>query len=282
LESGTSTSITVKLETPSTSNDKIKVEDDWSVAAKDVSINFEGTNMYKGTQSAVIELLQLSTNGVEVGLIDTDKIHLLKSRDHKFDYDDRAEYIIGDYYMLITGPDGKVVPEGSSSDLGVWIDPTDNCVKITLTSPTGDMIDFLDSGKYTVKVYYIKDITNTRIVTTPDTISFTVTDDTKEVVFKTLRSGKTSLDGTDLESVKEIVAEQMVFTIDGTVWADLDAEMIEKVTYKPIGDEYNPQYVRITAVEFNVPVSDDEENIYYYRSVVKGLKSLIRVGVEEN
>lgn len=284
IESNATTTVSVKLRTPATSNQMIKVdEDDWSIAAEDVAITFDKENQYNITQEAVIELFQVSTNGIEVGLVDSNLIHLLDDKNPDFKKVD--EYEVGHYYVVITGPDGKVVPvaDNTFSDLGAWIDEDESCIKINLTArESGMMLEFLDSGKYTAKVYKVTKISSTKAVTDPDSVTFTVTDELKDIAYKTKRSGKTTLDGTSLESVKEIVDELLIFTIDGTTWSDMDAEMIENVDYKPIGDEDDPDYIFIRSVEFAVPVDGKNANALTYRRVVKGINLSIRVGVDED
>jgi len=277
--SGASVKINVSLKTPTTASGEI-VATNWSVEAKDVNITFKEDSKYNTTQEAVIEILQTSKNNVNVGLA-SENVYLLDTKSPKFDIKD--DYTIGDYYVLITGPDGKVVERSANgSGLGVWIDEKEHCIKINLTAPeSGMMLEFLESGKYSVKVYKITNITTTRVVTDTESATFTVKDDTKDIAYKTKRNSKTSLtvDGSDdLDSVKEIVAELMIFTINGSTWSDMTAEMITDVDYKIIGEDY----VFIRSVEFAVPVDGKDANALTYRREVKGINQSIRTGVDED
>ena len=222
------------------------------------------------------------SNTIEVGL-ETSNIYLLDDKNHKFEVGDN--YSIGDYYVLITGPDGKVVQESSGSDLGVWVDEANHCIKVNLTALSkGLMLDFLDSGKYNVTVYKITNVTSSRITTTKKAVSFQVSDETKEVSYKTMRGGKSTIDvssETDLEAVKEVVAEQMVFRLGDSTWTDLTAEMITDVTFK-YKETGSSTYVIIRSVEFAVPIDGKDPNILAYSRTVKNLNKSIRVGVEED
>lgn len=279
-ESGAKATVNVTLKTPTTSGGEIQVNS-WSAEAEDVAITFDADNKYDTTREAVIEIFQTTKNGVKVGL-ESENVYLLDDKNHKFDINDF--YTIGDYYVVVIGPDGKVVEEaGVNGDgLGVWLDKNQHCIKVNLTAPeSGMMLEFLASGKYTVKVTKITNITSTRVVTDTETINFTVKDETKEIAYKTKRSGKTSLDvedANDLDSVKDIVAELMVFTIDGSTWSDMNAQMITDVDFKLVGKEY----VFIRSVEFAVPVDGKDAYALTYRREVKGINQSIRIGVDED
>ena len=281
-ESGAKVSISVSLKTPTTSNGSIQVTS-WKLNADNVAITFDSDNLYNSKNEAVIELFKLSKNNIEVGL-EKGNVYLLDEKNPKFDVED--DYKVGDYYMLITNPDGDVVEEAASSDdLGVWVDEDEGAVKVNLTSlSSGLMLDFLESGKYSVTVYKITNVTEKRVVTDKESTTFTVTDDTKDVTYKTMRGTKTEIDVNsqyDVESVKEIVAELIVFRLGDSTWSDLTANMITdaKFRYKEAGDE---TFIIVQSVEFAVPVNGKDENVLTYsRTVNKGLNKSIRVGVDD-
>jgi len=266
--------VNVTLQTPSKSNGQITTTG-WSIELDNPNIVIGNETMQTLQESASIEFLKKSSNGVAVGLYED--LFVIDSNNYKFTKDNCN---VGEVYVYIAGPDGKPVPLGSSSEVGVYVDDTEHCIKINAfamgSSNSGVMLESLPEGKYTVKATRITSV-GSNVGTTVLTKTFDVADETKEVTFRSIKSTKTSISlnsSVDTESVKEIVASVLTFNLDGKEWTTLTKSMITDVTYV-----VNNNVVVIRSVEFAVPVSNENITGLSYRKTVTGINKAITTGV---
>ena len=266
--------VTVNLQTPVITNNEIVVSN-WSLGLQNQNINIGTLDLSSTTLSAVIEAYQLSSNGIKVGLYSN--LHVLGTLDHQFTAGNCSE---GEVYVLVLGPDGKPVQAGTASTLGVYVDSLTSSIKVNVCAPSGNgvALEALPEGTYTVRATRIVSTSPYVRTATLPTTSFIVTDNTREVTFRSLKSTKTPLtvySSTDVTGVKAIIASVFNFNLDGQPWSDLDITKILNVEYK-----INGQYLIVYSVEFAVPI---EGNLYgmTYKKTVKNINQQIRMGVVE-
>ena len=221
---------------------------------------------------AEIEIYQLSKNGsYKVGLLTNGSMDeqdnlvnviLQPTATYTFPASDVRE---GDVYVLVLGPDNRIVDEaGDNLNLGVYLDGAGK-VKVNITESSSNL-KALAAGRYTVKVTKINKITNSYVSKTTKTTTFTVEDKTKDVAvvgYNNNRRTSESVYGIDDDKMKDIVCELFVFTLGGTKWTTLTRDMITKVNCSVVNS--NGAY-RINSVEFAVPVGDDG-NVTYSKTV---------------
>ena len=193
-------------------------------------------------------------------------------KNHKFTVDN---CLAGEVYVLVLDPDGKPVEQAQDEDeIGVWVDSIENTVKINVVGQSKDdsrIAEFLPSGKYTVKVTCITDVSNKVSKKALSDVVFTVEDNTQKVTFYSVRNRKTSVNvngSNDLESIKTIVVDCLRFRLNGNDWTSLQEEMIKDVDYY-VGDDF----VVIHDVEFVVPYGED--NALSYKQVVTDIDESI-------
>lgn len=263
--------VTVTLQSPVVVNNAIVVSN-WNLGLQNPSIKVGDLDLSSTTQTAVVEAYKLSSNGIKVGLYDN--LHIIDSVDYQF----TSGCVEDEIYVLVLGPDGKPVPVGSAGTLGVYVDNLSHSIKVNVCAPsaTGAVLEALPQGTYTVRATRILG-TSPYVRTATLTTSFTVTDNTKDVTFRSLKSTKTPLTiygAGDINGVKAIVASVCNFNLDGKPW-NVDATMITNVDFKVTG-----QYLIIRSVEFAVPI---EGNLYgmTFKKTVTGINQQVKTGVVE-
>ena len=214
------------------------------------------------------------SGNVEVGLFGN--LHILESRNHIFTPSNCSADQI---YILVTGPDGNVVPQASHSNaLGVYADVVNGCVRVNVSAPgeNSNIHETLSAGQYTVTATRIISVGNIVQKAVLPTTSFTVVDNTKEVTFRAMTNVTTPLTVSgddDLAGIRAIVAQNITFNLDGEPWNNIIPFMITDVDYVKSGET-----VFIRSVEFAVPF--DLGNPYgagYKKSCAVG--KTIRTGV---
>ena len=270
-----STKVTVTLKKPKLSDTEEIVVNSYQIGVKENKIDLIDTKAedFEVVRAAQLEVYQLSS-GVKVGLYNSDEIVVQESASHKFTVDNCEE---GQVYVLVTGPDGKVVKEAESEDaVGVWIDSSTNCVMINVAGISSDdssTVEFLQAGTYKVKATRITSTEKTvkKTTLTPSSVSFTVEDNTENVTFLSLKSRKTenTVSGSkDVESVKQIIVELFRFRLGGKEWTTLTTDMIKDVKFT-VGKET----VVVHDIEFSVPYGEDSS--IGYEKVIKGMNKAI-------
>ncbi len=268
------TKVTVTLKKPKLSDINEVVVNSYQIGLKENVVKLMDTKAEDEIRAAQLEIYQLSS-GVKVGLYDSSQIVIQESANHNFTVDNCAE---GQVYVLVLGPDGKAVKEAESSDsVGVWIDSTEDCVMINVAGRDEDdssMIEFLEKGKYTIKVTRITSVDKKvqKSTITPTSLSFTVEDNTSDVVFQSLRNRKTNITvsgKTDVESVKQIIVENFRFRLGNKEWTTLTTDMIKDVKFTP-----SKEYLVVHDIEFAVPY-ENEDSSMSYKKVIKGLNQAI-------
>lgn len=266
-----SDSITVQTKNPASASKGIVV-DDWEVGMKNATITFGEGDLTEVDAKAEVEIYQISQTGnYKVGLItngnvdEKDNINIIKYQSTKTPSWDKAK--AGEIYVLVLGPDKSVVPEAESEDeLGVWIDAYGN-ISVNLTEADNKNLSCMKEGTYTVKITRInKDGGSSK---TPKQTTFTLVDNTKDVVFAGLKSARTELSASDIE---EIIVELCNFRLGGSTWTTLTENMITNVVY----EERKNNKIYITSVEFAVPADGKSETgVVTYKKIVDIKKQVI-------
>ncbi|MBR6643142.1 MAG: hypothetical protein IKL28_05745 [Lachnospiraceae bacterium] len=266
-----STGIRVALKNPANANGEIALGT-WEVGMVESNISYGEGGEADISAQAEIEIYQLSKNGsYKVGLLTNGSMDeqdnlvnviLQPTATYTFPASDVRE---GDVYVLVLGPDNRIVDEaGDNLNLGVYLDGAGK-VKVNITESSSNL-KALAAGRYTVKVTKINKITNSYVSKTTKTTTFTVEDKTKDVAvvgYNNNRRTSESVYGIDDDKMKDIVCELFVFTLGGTKWTTLTRDMITKVNCSVVNS--NGAY-RINSVEFAVPVGDDG-NVTYSKTV---------------
>lgn len=263
-----SSTVRVNLKNPASNTTDGILVNGWDVGMKEEVISFGNGSGSEVAAKAELEIYQLSKNGgYKVGLLTPGvrdengndvKIILQEAATHKFDSDNCTP---GEIYVLVLGPDGKVVEETSGTGLGVQID--NGKVVINVTESLSN-ITSLPEGKYTVRVTKINKISNSYVSKTTKTTYFTVEDNTKDVAVAGYNNNRRTSKTLSDSSMEEIICDLFVFTLGGTKWTSLTPEMITAVNYT----EQSAQGVyRITSIEFAVPSGGD--NTITYSKTVK-------------
>ena len=195
-------------------------------------------------------------------------------------------------YVLVVGPDGKAVKAATSSaasgsglGLGVYVDENYFVgVNVTADDDNDGYVDYLATGKYTVKVTFVTNVKVENGVVTDvtyktRTANFTVTDDLDAVNFVDMYEVETYLtvDGTDdLDAIKDVIQKNYKFTYDITnkskleTWVPSDDEILD-VNCIIKGD-----YITIKSITFRIKTGDD-----YYVTVTRDINRAVKLGVTE-
>ena len=265
--------VTVTLKKPKISDANEIVVNAYQMGLKENEITLIDKKADTEVRSAQLEIYQLS-NTVKVGLYGASQIVIQEDANHKFNVDSCVE---GQVYVLVLGPDGKPVKEAESADsVGVWVDAAEDCVKINVAgkdTENSSVIEFLKAGRYTIKATRITKVDKTvqKSAITPNSLYFTVEDNTSDVEFKSLKGRETTIkvtDKTDKESVKQIIVELFRFRLDNKEWSTLTTDMITDVTFS-----VSKEYVVVHDIEFAVPYEGD--SYMSYKKVIKDLDQAI-------
>ena len=241
--------INVTLQNPIAANGTINVSA-WSLGLPNDRISLGEPKEGEWIQYASIEAYKTSSNGIKVGL--HDDLHIQTTANHVFT---TANCYAGQVYVLVKGPDNKVVATAKdSTSLGVYVDKATNSVKVNVSAPisTGSLVqESLPVGVYTVtatRIVNVGTVVQKNVLTT----SFTVVDNTKDVSFRAVKNVSTPLtvSGSDDQmGIKQVVANTLTFNLGGQAWTAMNSAMITKVEYVMQGNT-----VVIREVEFAVPV----------------------------
>lgn len=265
-----STGIRVTLKNPAASDGTIAIST-WDIGMKQSVISYGEGKENEVAAQAEVEIYQISKNGsYKVGLLTTGTydennnriyVQLQPSATYSFP---AGECEAGDIYVAVIGPDGKMLGEGSSMELGVYVDG-DGKIKITVTG-SSSVLTALTAGKYTVRVTKINKISGNYVSKVTKSTTFTVEDKTKNVELvgynNNKRTDKSVYGATD-PTLKEVVAELFVFNLGGAKWTNLTADMINEVNCVPMAVD---GAYRITSVEFIIP-ADGDSTIKYTKTV---------------
>lgn len=274
-ETNRKTTITVTLQNPTVSNGSINATG-WLVDVQNATVSFGAAENGELTQSVVVETFKTSSNNIKVGLYDD--LYVLETANHSFTADNCS---VGQVYILVKGPDNKVVEPTSDPDaLGVYVDTLNKCIKVNASAPitSGSVVtESLPAGKYTVTAYRIISVGSV-VQKATKTTSFTIEDKTKDVVFRTVKSVSTPLTVSgsyDQAAVKEIVASTLTFNLGGEAWTALQSHMISDVEYVMNGNT-----IVIRKVEFVVPVDPEKPYGMSYKKTCEVNKA-IKTGVTQ-
>ena len=277
--------ITVMLKKPSGTNGVIDVKT-WGVGMKENKISFGEGDLSELDAQAEIEIYQVSKTGsYNVGFLyngtvdendNANTIILQTAKNKIFKADDCKE---GEIYVLVLGPNGKVVPVAKTlDDIGVYQNPSTGEVLVNITRNNGAVLECMAEGQYTVKITKINKINGTNVSKQMKETTFTVVDNTKDVSIAGYNGTRTArtIVGTDDPEVKDIVLELFKFKLGDTAWTTIEKSMITNVTYTNIGKDK----IRITAIEFAVPADGKSTaSVTYYKKLT--LSKTITTGVDE-
>ena len=268
--------INVTLQNPTTSNGTINVTG-WQLGTQNANINLGEPAENEWVQYAVIEAYKTSSNGIKVGLYDD--LHILETSNHTFTTSNCRP---GEVYVIVkNSKSGDIVKAADdNSSLGVYVDETEDCVKVNVSAPlsAGGLVqEALEAGQYTVTAIRIISVGNV-VQKASLTTTFTVEDNTKEVTFRSVKNVSTPLTvsgSNDLSGIKAVVANTLTFNLDGEAWTAMNENMITDVEYV-----VNGSTVVIRKVEFAVPVDDTNFYSISYKKACEVNKA-IRTGVAE-
>lgn len=277
-----SSGVRVTLKNPADKDGDIEVGS-WGVGMKEDVISFGNGLESEVAAQAELEIYQLSKNGAyKVGLLTEGEkdeknnavhIKLQEKLNHSFNSGCEA----GDIYVLVLGPDGKVVQKAEGTGLGVDL-TSEGKVIINVTESLSN-ITSLPEGEYTISVTKINTVDSNGRATSKKTNKayFRVEDNTKDIAVAGYNNNRrTSNTVSNDEDMKEIICELFVFTLGGAKWTSLDSEMITYVDYEPQG---NGRY-RIKSIEFKIP-AEGNSNITYAKTVKLTSNPAIYTGVDD-
>jgi len=200
-------------------------------------------------------------------------------------------------YVLVTGPDGVVAQTATPGALGVEVkttltDKENSAVVVNVTGDSdGDnIVEYLKTGKYTVKVTFVTDVkttVNSDGDTVVDTItyktrnsSFSVTNDIDTVSFVGMKEVTTPLEldpeNVSMDTVKDIIQANYLFKYDkkndGKLvdWVPSDAE-IDDVQYIVRGG-----YITIKSITFKIASGEN-----FYVTTTRDINRAVKLGVEK-
>ena len=266
----------------------------WGLAVDNV-----GLMPKTGTSTAKVKLSMLSKsyvvgyynryNMAEVAEAGTDVTIIEDAKAYEFGKAENKIHAEG-IYVLVVGPDGKAVKAATSSaasgsGLGVYVDD-DYFVGVNVTADDDNdgYVDYLATGKYTVKVTFVTDVKVENGVVTDvtyktRTANFTVTDDLDAVNFVDMYEVETDLtvdDEDDLDAIKDVIQKNYKFTYDITNKSKLE-------TWVPTDDEIlavnciiKGDYITIKSITFRIATGDD-----YYVTVTRDINRAVKLGVTE-
>lgn len=272
------TTITVALKAPAKDKNGEITVNAWEVGAENVSLSFSKEEIEAGqnTKYASVGLYQLSKGNIRVGLYDdASKIFLETNKNFK-----PTSGVVDDIFVIVTGPDGKVIPVvNNPNECGVYWDEGSKSIRIIVAAPENggsNTLNSLDPGQYTIRAMKIASVTNNgKPNYATKTVTFTVTDDTSNIVFRDAKNTKTEtyVSGKDdVGSVTSIIEELFTFTKDGALWEDWTADMITDVEFT-----WTSRTVTVRSIEFLVPAGDGTE--LRYKKKVKGVGRTVQYGV---
>ncbi len=272
------TTITVALKAPAKDKNGEITVNAWEVGAENVSLSFSKEEIEAGqnTKYATVGLYQLSKGNIRVGLYDdSSKIFLETNKNFK-----PTSGNVDDIFVIVTGPDGKVVPVvNNPNECGVYWDEGSRSIRIIVAAPesaNSNTLNSLASGQYTIRAMKIASIANNgKPNYATKTVTFTVTDDTSNIVFRDVKNTRTEtyVSGKDdIGSVTSIIEELFTFTKDGALWEDWTTDMITDVEFT-----WTSRTVTVRSIEFLVPAGDGTE--LRYKKKVKGVGRTVQYGV---
>lgn len=255
-----STSVRVSVLTPPTTTSGTITVSSWGVGVSKSTISYgSGLASELSAQTTEVELYQKSPNGYNVGLLDgttTDengnltRVYVQNSLTSTY-----SGAQVGDIYVLVTAPDGTVVPQASAGELGVSV--AAGKVTITVTKRNADgSLSCLPKGTYRVTATKINAISGSYIARIPQTTTFVVEDKTKDVTVIGYNNGKRTTKTLGVYTMEDIVLELFNFALGGTRWTTLTRDMIT-VDYASAGSS---GAYRINSIEFAIPA--EGENLY--------------------
>lgn len=263
-----------------------------------------GLNVTKGSSAATITIPMLSKS-YEVGLYnrynmdsnssekDMDIQIITNTEDYSFKTDKLDEVGI---YVMVTGPDGKAVKtasgtalgiptdgaSASSLGLGVWVDKDNYAVKVNVAADNNDdtIIDYLETGKYTVKTTFVTNVdADGKITYKTRTDNFEVSDNIHQVVFVDMNEVESELtvtDEKDMSAIKSIVCENYKFKFDSDHDGDYDEWIPEYDEIESVNCLVKGDYIIIKSITFKLDAGEGK----YYRSIVTDINRSVKLGVE--
>lgn len=254
-----STSIRVSLLTPPSTTSGVTVST-WGVGVSDSVISFGAGLWSEVGATTEVELYQKSVNGYNIGLLDNTTTDENGKSTHVYLQSTLTSTYpgcnVGDIYVLVTAPDGTVVPQAAAGELGVSIDATGK-VTITATKRNSDgTLSSLAKGTYRVVATKINGISGSYVAKATQTTTFAIEDNTKDVTLLGTNNGKRTSKTIGLYTMNEIVLELFNFALGGTKWTTLTKDDIINVDYTSAGGNA----YRINSIEFAIPA--EGENIY--------------------
>lgn len=244
----------------------------WDVGMKEDVISFGEGDLTDIYAQAEIEIYQISKNGsYRVGLLDNTtkdeygndtRVRLQTTITPTFT---SSNCNVGDIFVLVLGPDGKIVSEADGMGLGVNL--TNGKVTVTVTDSRSSSITSLAEGKYTVRVTKINKFNGSTPVKLTKTTTFTVVDNTKDVTisgYNNNRRTSQTVYGANDDTFKDIVLELFDFDLGGTAWKNVTRDMITNVECTAQG---SAGAYKIISIEFAVPAG--EGNVVSYKKTVK-------------
>ena len=258
-----SATVRVSFSKPSYDKDGLMTFSGWSVGTENVDFStLESTPIISST----IELLHLSGR-LAVGL--HQNLEYVTKRP--------SEYTTDTAYVMITGPNSKAVQEATGSNgVGVYVDDTNNCIRLNVAGEGSGGVEFLPSGTYKVKIYIATWNENQqKVTTTSKDASFTVGTRKNTISFQKLKDSRTSTyvaSEDDLSGIAEIIEELFVFRKDGVNWV-ATSDLVESADVS-----WREKYVVIRSVTLRIPLGNTG---YSYLETIKGLNKSIYHGVYE-
>jgi len=258
--SNVSTSVRVSLLTPPSTASGITVTS-WGVGVSNSVVSYGSGQLNEANAKTEIELYQKSANGYNVGLLDgttrdengnMTRVYLQTSLTSAY-----PNCQVGDIYVLVTAPDGSIVPQAATGELGVSVDAAGKVTVNVTKRNTDGSLSSLPKGTYRVTATKINAISGSYVAKIPQTTTFVVEDKTKDVTVLGFNNGKRTNKTLGLYTMEDIVLELFNFALGGTRWSNLTREMVARVDYTAAGG--NGVY-RINSIEFAIPA--EGENLY--------------------
>ena len=306
------TSFKVTLRDPELNDDKTVKVTSWGVEANDAKLM-----TLEGKSTAKINMTMLSKSyvvgyynrfnmnedldaGKDVTIVTDTKLYEFGKADNKI----HEEGI----YVMVVGPDGKAVKastEGAAATevlsaaasssaltatagaLGVFVDDEDGYfigVNVTADDDEDGDLEYLEAGKYTVKVTFVTDVKTengkiTEVVYKTRTDNFTITDDRDEVKFVDMHDVETELtveDEEDLEAIKAVIIENYEFEYDVDNDGDLDEFVPTTGQIRDVNCIVKGGYITVKSITFQI-----QSGASKYVTVTRDINRAVKLGVEK-
>ena len=243
---------------------------DVALGVYDVNLGYnkyEDAGSLSNIQKSAWLKIYKTSDDYNVGYFDSSEIEVLSNP--KWD-ETTSDKTLGDKYVAIYGPDGKMLEEGVT-----W---SGNNVKVDLLTNESGELKYAAAGRYTMEVYTVYEIGEKSFKTAKRSTTFNVSYGQATINYVDQDDITTTVDFRSATKenpvgVKEAVLDALLFSINGTKWNINATNVIDSVKFTVKGD-----YIIIHSIKFKVPY-DGETTLsgteaFYFKEVKDINKSI--------